>query len=86
MGVDVVQGLADKVEAIEQYLKQKNLSWNDTWCIGNDVNDLGAIDKAFLSLCPADAVKKVRKTVDVIVKTNGGYEIFEEIVTALDSK
>jgi YrbI family 3-deoxy-D-manno-octulosonate 8-phosphate phosphatase len=86
MGVDVLQGLADKAETIEQYLKQKNLSWNDAWYIGNDVNDLGAIKKVRLSLCPADAVKKVRKSVDVVLKTNGGYGILEEIVTTLESK
>jgi YrbI family 3-deoxy-D-manno-octulosonate 8-phosphate phosphatase len=86
MGVDVLQGLADKSEAIEQYLKQRNLTWNEVWYIGNDVNDLGAIKKASLSLCPADAVKKVRKTVDVVLKTNGGYGILEEIVTSLESK
>ena len=86
LGVDVLQGLADKVGAIEQYLKQKNLSWNDIWYIGNDVNDLGVIKKVRLSLCPADAVKKVRKTVDVVLKTNGGYGILEEIVTFLESK
>ena len=86
MGVDVLQGLADKAEAIEQYLKQKNFSWNDIWYIGNDVNDLEAIKKVRLSLCPADAVKKVRKTVDVVLKTNGGYGILEEIATTLESK
>ena len=86
MGVDVLQGLADKAKAIDQYLEQKHLSWNDVWYIGNDVNDLGAIKKVRLSLCPADAVKKVRKTVDVVLKTNGGYGILEEIVTNLESK
>ena len=86
MGVDVLQGLADKAEAIEQYLKQRNLTWSDAWYIGNDVNDLGALKKAYLSLCPADAIKKVRKTVDVVLKTNGGYGILEEIVTTLESK
>ena len=86
MGVDVLQGLADKAAAIEQYLKQKNLSWKDVWYIGNDVNDLAAIERASLSLCPADAVKKVRKTVDVVLKTNGGYGILEEIATTLESK
>ena len=59
MGVEVLQGLADKAEAIEQYLKQKNLSWNHVWYVGNDVNDLGAIERANLSICPADAVKKL---------------------------
>jgi N-acylneuraminate cytidylyltransferase len=84
MGVDVLQGLADKAEAIDQYLKQKGLSWNDIWYIGNDVNDLGAIERANLSICPADAVKKVRKTVDVVLKTKGGYGILSEIATLME--
>jgi YrbI family 3-deoxy-D-manno-octulosonate 8-phosphate phosphatase len=84
MGVEVLQGLADKAGSIEQYLKQKNLSWNDVWYIGNDVNDLGAIAKAKLSICPADAVKKVIKTVDIVLKTNGGRGILSEIATELE--
>ena len=84
MGVEVLQGLADKAEAIEQYLKQKNLSWNEVWYIGNDVNDLGAIERANLSICPADAVKKVRKSVDIVLKTKGGYGILSEIATLLE--
>ena len=84
MGVEVLQGLADKAESIDQYLKQKNLSWNDVWYIGNDVNDLGAINKAKLSISPADAVKKVRKTVDIVLKTNGGRGILSEIATELE--
>jgi YrbI family 3-deoxy-D-manno-octulosonate 8-phosphate phosphatase len=84
MGVEVLQGLADKAESIDQYLKQKNLSWNDVWYIGNDINDLGAIEKAKLSISPADAVKKVRKTVDIVLKTNGGRGILSEIATELE--
>jgi YrbI family 3-deoxy-D-manno-octulosonate 8-phosphate phosphatase len=84
MGVEVLQGLADKAEAIEQYLKQKSLTWNDVWYIGNDVNDLGAIERAMLSISPADAVKKVRRAVDVILKTNGGYGVLSEIATELE--
>ena len=84
MGVEVLQGLADKSESIDQYLKQKNLSWNEVWYVGNDVNDLGAIEKANLSISPADAVKKVRKTVDIVLKTNGGGGILSEIATELE--
>ena len=84
IGVEVLQGLADKAESIAQYLRQKNLSWNDVWYIGNDVNDLGAIEKAKLSISPADAVKKVRKAVDLILKTNGGYGVLSEIASLLE--
>jgi YrbI family 3-deoxy-D-manno-octulosonate 8-phosphate phosphatase len=84
MGVEVLQGLDDKAEAIEQYLKQRNLTWNDVWYIGNDVNDLGAIERANLSICPADAVKKVINSVEVVLKTNGGGGILSEIATELE--
>jgi N-acylneuraminate cytidylyltransferase len=84
MGVEVLQGLADKVESIDQYLRQNNISWNDVWYIGNDVNDLGAIEKANLSICPADAVKIVRKKVDIVLQTKGGSGILSEIVTELE--
>ena len=84
MGVEVLQGLDDKAGAIEQYLKQKNITWNDVWYIGNDVNDLGAIERANLSICPADAVKRVRDNVDIVLKTNGGSGILSEIATELE--
>lgn len=84
IGVEVLQGLADKAEAIDKYLKENNLVWKDIWYVGNDVNDLGAIEKAKYSMCPADAVKKVKKSVNLILKTKGGHGILEEIVSNLE--
>ena len=46
MGIEALQGLTDKATAIEMYLVQNDLTWNDAWYIGNDVNDLDAIAKA----------------------------------------
>ena len=85
MGVEVLQGLSDKATSIEQYLNQKNLSWEDVWYIGNDVNDLGAIRKAKFSICPSDAVKAVKKEVDLKLKTKGGYGVLSELATLLES-
>ena len=85
MGVEVLQGLSDKAESIEQYLNQKNLTWEDVWYIGNDVNDLGAIRKAKFSICPSDAVKAVKKEVDLKLKTKGGYGVLSELATLLES-
>ena len=85
MGVEVLQGLVDKAESIEQYLNQKNLYWKDVWYIGNDVNDLGAIRKAKFSICPSDAVKAVKKEVDLKLKTKGGYGVLSELATLLES-
>jgi N-acylneuraminate cytidylyltransferase len=85
MGVEVLQGLSDKAESIEHYLNQKNLSWNDVWYIGNDVNDLGSIRKAKFSICPSDAVEAVKKQVDLKLKTKGGYGVLSELATLLES-
>jgi YrbI family 3-deoxy-D-manno-octulosonate 8-phosphate phosphatase len=85
MRVEVLQGLSDKAVAIEQYLQQKNSSWEDVWYIGNDVNDLGAIRKAKFSICPSDAVKAVKKEVDLKLKTKGGYGVLSELATLLES-
>ena len=85
MGVEVLQGLIDKAVAIEQYLEQKNSSWEDVWYLGNDVNDLGAIRKAKFSICPSDAVKVVKKEVDLKLKTKGGYGVLSELATLLES-
>ena len=84
LGIEALQGLSNKVEAIESYLAKNTLTWNDSWYIGNDVNDLGAIRKAKLSICPSDAVKSVKKEVDLKLKTKGGYGILAEIVTLID--
>ena len=85
MGVEVLQGLSDKAKAIEQYIEQKNLSWDDVWYIGNDANDIQAIKKAKVSICPSDAVKAVKKEVDIKLKTRGGYGVLSELASLLET-
>ncbi len=85
MGVEVLQGLSDKAKSIDEYLRKNDLTWEDSWYIGNDVNDLGAIRKTSFSLCPSDAVEEVVNTVNHVLKTKGGYGVLCEIVTELES-
>jgi 3-deoxy-D-manno-octulosonate 8-phosphate phosphatase (KDO 8-P phosphatase) len=85
LGIEALQGLTDKVEAIENYNSKNNLTWNDSWYIGNDVNDLGAIRKASFSICPSDAVKVVKNAVNLKLKTKGGYGVLSELVTLIES-
>jgi YrbI family 3-deoxy-D-manno-octulosonate 8-phosphate phosphatase len=85
LGIEALQGLTDKVAAIENYISKSNLTWKDSWYIGNDVNDLGAIRKARFSICPSDAVKIVKNAVDLKLKTKGGYGVLSELVTLIES-
>ena len=85
LGIEALQGLSDKVEAIENYISKNNLTWKDSWYIGNDINDLGAIRKARFSFCPSDAVKAVKKEVDLKLKTKGGYGVLSELVSLIEA-
>jgi 3-deoxy-D-manno-octulosonate 8-phosphate phosphatase (KDO 8-P phosphatase) len=85
LGIEALQGLSDKVEAIENYISKNNLTWKDSWYIGNDVNDLGAIRKASFSICPSDAVRVVKNAVNLKLKTKGGYGVLSELVTLIES-
>jgi 3-deoxy-D-manno-octulosonate 8-phosphate phosphatase KdsC-like HAD superfamily phosphatase len=60
------------------------LSWKDSWYIGNDVNDLGAIRKAKFSFCPSDAVDLVKKEANHKLITRGGFGILAEVVSRIE--
>ena len=61
------------------------MTWKNSWYIGNDVNDLGAIRRANFSICPNDAVKAVKKEVDLKLKTKGGYGVLSELAMLLET-
>jgi YrbI family 3-deoxy-D-manno-octulosonate 8-phosphate phosphatase len=83
MGIDVLQGLENKALELDLYLHKLEYKWAQTWYIGNDVNDLGAIEKAGISLSPSDANPVVKMKVDYVLETSGGHGIFREILDIL---
>ncbi len=85
MKVEALRGLEDKVSAISQYLESKQLNWSDIWYVGNDVNDLGPIEKAALSLCPLDASPEVFSKASIVLSRRGGEGVLAEIASRLES-
>ena len=41
--------------------------------------------KAKFSICPSDAVKAVKKEVDLKLETKGGYGVLSELATLLEN-
>jgi YrbI family 3-deoxy-D-manno-octulosonate 8-phosphate phosphatase len=85
MNVEILKGLENKVEAITSFLTQRNLSWADIWYLGNDVNDLGPIEKAALSFCPIDASPEIFTKSQVVLSRRGGDGLLAEIASRLES-
>ncbi len=86
LGLKVMQGLDDKVSAISEYLNQLNITWDQIWYIGNDVNDLGAMAKARLSFCPSDASYEARSIASVVLSRRGGEGVLAEIASYLERR
>ncbi|MGA0083124.1 MAG: KdsC family phosphatase [Candidatus Nanopelagicales bacterium] len=84
LNLEVLQGLEDKKIALDSYLEKRNLKWKEVWYIGNEVNDLEALESAGFSVCPSDAVVKIKKISNLVLKTKGGYGIFSEIANILE--
>ena len=82
--LEVLQGLEDKKVALNKYLENRKIKWNEVWYIGNEVNDKDALESAGFSVCPSDAVSSIKKKVNLVLKTKGGYGIFSEIAILLE--
>jgi N-acylneuraminate cytidylyltransferase len=85
MNIEILKGLENKVEAITSFLSQRNLSWADIWYLGNDVNDLGPVEKAALSFCPIDASPEIFSKSQVVLSRRGGEGLLAEIASRLES-
>lgn len=79
----VLQGSHNKKAALEELLAKENLTWENVCFVGDDLNDLGAMMKAGLSACPADAAPEVLNRVDFVSAKTGGNGAVREVVTAI---
>ena len=83
--VEALRGLLNKYDSISTYLEKISLNWEDTWYVGNDVNDLEAMQKVALSFCPIDASIEVFKIANVVLSKRGGEGVLAEIASRLES-
>jgi YrbI family 3-deoxy-D-manno-octulosonate 8-phosphate phosphatase len=80
-GVDKVYvGTDPKTEIFDAWCEELNIDPIDVAFMGDDVNDLGVIEKAGLTACPANAVPKVKAAVDHVMEANGGDACVREFV------
>lgn len=73
-------GEKDKVTAIERETKH---SWNEILFIGDGFQDVGALSKAALSVCPADGSPEAKDAAVWVTETRGGEGVVHEVLHAL---
>jgi 3-deoxy-D-manno-octulosonate 8-phosphate phosphatase (KDO 8-P phosphatase) len=80
---DVVKGCRDKASALRDFAQRNNLELSEICFMGDDVNDLPAMDISGLSAAPADARPVVIERVGFVAGAAGGCGAVREVVEAL---
>lgn len=79
LGIDVLQGEKDKEKAIQNWSKSRELSLTEVAFLGNDLNDLGAMNAVGLPISVADAHPKVISRASLVLKSKGGEKAIREL-------
>jgi 3-deoxy-D-manno-octulosonate 8-phosphate phosphatase (KDO 8-P phosphatase) len=77
---DVVMKCHDKRGALEKILSKHGLTFDEAAFIGDDLIDLGVLDKVGFAACPTDATEDVRRHADYISPFEGGKGVVRDVL------
>jgi len=77
--IKCLQGINRKKSALLEYCKKNRIDLRKVAFIGNDVNDMEAMEVAGYSLCPSDAHDSIKSISDYIMETKGGEGVIREL-------
>ncbi len=72
-------GIWDKLETVSNICDSLHIQLSEAAFLGDDLNDLRAIESVGFSACPNDAVEKIKATVDYVCKKKGGEGVLREL-------
>lgn len=78
--VPVIQGSVDKAGALADLAERDSFSLANALYVGNDINDIKAMNACGYSACPADAHPAVAAIAKFVLNTCGGQGVVREVV------
>jgi D-sedoheptulose 7-phosphate isomerase len=75
----VLQGVADKAEVLADFSLRQGCDPKKILYVGNDVNDLAAMESVGYRVCPADAHPSIRAVCHLITRAKGGEGVIREL-------
>ena len=79
----VVKGCRDKAAALQEFATETGIELTQVCFMGDDLNDLPAMQIAGCAAAPANAIQEVLASADFIAKNTGGNGAVRELVDAL---
>ena len=69
-----------KVAAVEKLLAQEKLSWDAVCYVGDDIVDLGPLQRAGVAVAGANAVREAKAAAHLVARAAGGRGAVREVV------
>jgi len=77
--LESIYGCKNKKTKLLEYCKDKNIDLNNVLYVGNDINDLEAMEAVGFSVAPADSHKEILKFADFVTNAEGGQGVIREL-------
>lgn len=81
--IEVFHGLPDKALALRTLVQERGIDLDNVIYVGNDVNDLGAMQMAGYAIAPSDAHRTILVTANYVTDARGGYGVIREMYDAI---
>jgi 3-deoxy-D-manno-octulosonate 8-phosphate phosphatase (KDO 8-P phosphatase) len=69
-----------KTGAIEELLAQEKLGWQDVCFVGDDIVDLGPLQRAGFSVAVADGMAEAKAAAHFVTRAAGGHGAIREVI------
>ena len=70
----------DKIEVLNNYFKDKNITSENVLYMGDDIPDYYAMQECGVATCPKDAAVEIKEIVHYISDKNGGEGCVRDII------
>ena len=77
------QGISDKLTVLDQMAIEMKISRQQIAYIGDDLNDLSAMQVCGCTACPADAVEEIKQIANYVCQHSGGDGAVREFIDYL---
>jgi 3-deoxy-D-manno-octulosonate 8-phosphate phosphatase (KDO 8-P phosphatase) len=75
----LIQSDGGKVAGVEAILRRAGLGWADVCYVGDDVVDVGVLQRAGVGVAVADAVREARAAARYVTRAPGGLGAVREV-------
>ncbi len=80
LGVSVINGVDNKLKALNDFAFTKGFLLQKTIYVGNDLNDFYVMKACGFLLCPNDSHPRIKEISQFILSSNGGEGVVRELV------